>query len=165
MNFDALSAFNFIKSKTGRDLPPVVGIKLYPEKYNGFTFTEEMLNPMASYLDLSFSKLKKLPDNLTVNGHFNISENPIEKLPNGLHVDWDLDIKGSGISFVGHNIYIGGDFVIDQTDLESDLGDEFESETGKDPYDSFDEFAEFVKEYLLSSYNMQIDGDIQSLYF
>jgi hypothetical protein len=68
-------------------------------------------------LDLFNTEINELPDNLTINGDFILSQNPIKNLPNNLKVTSDLFIHKTLITellgdlIVGKDLYLGDNII------------------------------------------------------
>ena len=59
-------------------------------------------------IDLSYSKITKLPDGFTVNGNLHLRGTPITELPDGLTVGGSLDLSHSMISELPDGLTVGG---------------------------------------------------------
>lgn len=57
---------------------------------------------------MAFSKLKKLPKNLSVGGYLNISNTEVEILPENLSIKGNLNIESTNIKMLPEKISLGG---------------------------------------------------------
>ena len=59
-------------------------------------------------LNLGYTQIKELPDNLTVGGNFDLRGTPIEKLPDNLTVGGNLNLYGTQIKELPDNLTVVG---------------------------------------------------------
>ena len=123
---------NFLKEKEGKELP---------NKWLKFLSKLEVIKELEnhpddiqyrhnSFLDLRNTNITKLPNDLYIDGNFNlrgcnqITELPnklfvggylsllnckqITELPDGIHVGGDLNLSGTNITKLPDNLYVGG---------------------------------------------------------
>ena len=69
-------------------------------------------------LNLGYTLIKELPDNLTVVGYLDLSGTSIEKLPDGLSVGGDLGLSYTSIKELPDNLTVGGNFDLRGTPIE-----------------------------------------------
>jgi len=131
---------NFLKEKEDKELP---------NRWLKFLSKQEVIKELEnhpdgvqyrhnSFLDLRNTNIKKLPNDLYVDGNFNlrgceqITELPnklfvggylsllnceqITKLPDGIHVGGDLNLSGINITKLPDDLYVGG--VLDLIDCK-----------------------------------------------
>ena len=86
----------------------------------GYTLIKELPDNLTvvGYLDLSGTSIEKLPDNLTVVGYLDLRGTPIEKLPDGLSVGGDLGLSYTSIKELPDNLTVGGNFYLYDTEIE-----------------------------------------------
>lgn len=70
-------------------------------------------------LFLFFRKVKKIQDDLTVNGSLYLSYNDIEELPKGLKIRGDLYISHTKIKIIPPDLKIGGNLILNNTMIEN----------------------------------------------
>lgn len=82
--------------------------------YNNLDENGKYIGPITVFgsLDLSYSPLVKLPDNLTVFGMCDLMHTDLKRLPENLTVFGDLDIEGTGITRVPGTLFVSGDLDI-----------------------------------------------------
>jgi Leucine-rich repeat (LRR) protein len=82
-------------------------------KFTNTQITElpEGLDDIVTDLDLSDSKIEKLPKTLTIQGNLIIKNAPITSLPEDLIVTGDLDLTDSLITSIPDSAFIGGDII------------------------------------------------------
>ena len=72
-------------------------------------FLPKNLIKVGGKLDLMYSQIEKLPDNLTVNGYLWLDNcKNLQSLPNGLKVYGDLDLRFTNITFLPSDLEVGG---------------------------------------------------------
>ena len=69
-------------------------------------------------LDLINANIKKLPDDLYVNGNLYLNNSTIKKLPNKLHVEGNLNLTDTSISELPDELYVAWNVFIDNTPLD-----------------------------------------------
>ena len=80
---------------------------------------EQMMCENGDNLDLSYSDVTSLPDNLTVGGWLNLKYTPIATLPNNLTVGGGLYLKGTKITSLPDNLMVGGSLDLEGTEITS----------------------------------------------
>ena len=79
-------------------------------------FLPKNLIKVGGKLDLFYSQIEKLPDNLTVNGHLWLDGcKNLKSLPNGLKVKGYLDISGTNITSLPSDLEVGGSLILFRT--------------------------------------------------
>ena len=138
---------NFLEEKEGKEKPRkwfklIEKLKLIKEFENHPDGTQYRYN---GRLDLSYSKITKLPDDLYVNGSLilidckQLTELPIKlhvdgylglrgckqltKLPDNLYVRDYLSVRETNIEDIPNNLYVGGDFNVGDTPLADNYTD------------------------------------------
>jgi hypothetical protein len=106
--------FNFLEEKEGMEVPEkwslIREFENHPDdiqyRYNG-------------NLILSRTNIKKLPDNLYVDGNLNLFNcKQLTELPTKLYVGKNLDLYGcTQLTKLPDNLYIGGRFTLDNTNI------------------------------------------------
>jgi len=138
---------NFLKEKEDMEIPKkffdsIGELKLIEELENHPDGTQYRYN---GGLDLSYSKIKKLPndlyvggnldltnckeltklpDKIHVDGYFSIRDTNIEELPDNLYVDGGLDLVETNIKELPDKLYVGGQLWIYNTPLVEKYTDE-----------------------------------------
>ena len=69
-------------------------------------------------LNLGYTQIKELPDNLTVGGNFDLRGTPIEKLPDNLTVGGNLNLYGTQIKELPDNLTVGGNLNLGYTQIK-----------------------------------------------
>lgn len=77
-------------------------------------------------LNLSYSDIIKLPDNLKVYTNLILSDNLIEKLPENLYVFGDLYIRDTLIKTLPDNLVVGGVILVHGTPFYDEVWDNLE---------------------------------------
>lgn len=72
-------------------------------------------------LDLSFSEILSLPDNLTVHGDLDLSFSDIVSLPNNLSVNGSLILSGTNIKYIPNNLYVRDDLYVTDTNIDTTI--------------------------------------------
>lgn len=119
--------------------------------------------------------MKKLPDNLIVNGNLTISDTLIEKLPENLIVKGDLDIRETLIKELPQNLIVGGnikgnDYLSDFSQVRKDVPLDISERIWKDTdyikidgelYRKMEEKGDYIKimNSLLDIYRLQFMSD------
>ena len=67
-----------------------------------------LMDKNSGNLDLSYTDITALPDNLTVGGGLYLSHTQITELPDNLTVGGGLDLSGTGITALPDNLAVGG---------------------------------------------------------
>ena len=104
---------NFLTEKEGKGLPRnwnlIDRLENHPDgtqyRYNG-------------NLDLRYSNITKLPNDLYVEGDLYLNNSTIKKLPNKLYVGINLDVCDTSISELPNDLYVGWNVYIDNTPLD-----------------------------------------------
>jgi hypothetical protein len=82
-------------------------------------FLPRNLTKVGGKLNLVFSQIEKLPDNLTVNRHLWLDGcGYLQSLPNGLKVYGELDLRGTNITSLPSDLEVGGDLILINTPIE-----------------------------------------------
>ena len=114
--------FNFIQNNEGKEIPERL---LYSIKQ--LKFIEELENhPDSSQyryegnLNLSYSNITKLPNDLYVVGWLNLGFcKQLTKLPDNLYVRTVIYLKGcTQLTKLPDNLYLGGNLYLEQTNIE-----------------------------------------------
>jgi hypothetical protein len=81
-------------------------------------FLPKNLIKVDGKLDLMYSQIEKLPDNLMVNGDLwlDFCKN-LQSLPNGLKVTYDLDLRGTNITSLPSDLEVGGILILYYTPI------------------------------------------------
>jgi len=103
--------FKFLEDKRNKPIPLRVKLIHAPE-----TLTKNDLF-VEGNLNLQYTKIKSLPDNLHVNGVLHLGNTPISKLPRGLKVDYDLFIYNTLITSLPEDLKVGYNFWVYSTPL------------------------------------------------
>ena len=81
-------------------------------------FLPKNLIKVGGKLDLMYSQIEKLPDNLTVNGHLWLDGcGYLQSLPNGLKVKFTLDLRGTNITSLPSDLEVGGILILYRTPI------------------------------------------------
>ena len=103
---------NFLKEKEGKEFPQNWNIIERLENHpDGTQYRYE------GGLYLMDTNIKKLPDDLYVDGDLNLINSTIKKIPNKLHVEGDLIIWDSNITELPDYLYVGRHLMIERTPL------------------------------------------------
>ena len=103
---------NFLKEKEGKEFPQNWNIIERLENHpDGTQYRYE------GGLYLMDTNIKKLPDDLYVDGDLNLINSTIKKIPNKLHVEGDLIIWDSNITELPDYLYVGRNLMIERTPL------------------------------------------------
>ncbi len=114
--------FNFLKTSEGKEIPESL---LYSIKI--LKFIEELENHpdgkqyrYEGDLNLSYSNIKKLPNDLYVVGWLNLGLcKQLTKLPDKLYVSTVIYLKGcTQLTKLPDNLYLGGNLYLEQTNIE-----------------------------------------------
>jgi hypothetical protein len=74
---------------------------------------------VEGYLDLSYSKITELPENLEVDGYLSLANTKISKLPNGLIVRGDLILTNcKKIDSLPKDLMVKGNLVLNDKNLD-----------------------------------------------
>ncbi len=68
---------------------------------------KELMAENNGNLNLAYSGITRLPDNLTVGGSLDLENTPITKLPDNLTVGGDLNLQGTAITELPDNLMVG----------------------------------------------------------
>jgi len=74
---------------------------------------------LVGYLNLEYSRVTKLPNNLYVEGNLILSRRTITSPPNNLYVKGDLDLMSTNITSLPNNLIVGGKIVLDEGQIIS----------------------------------------------
>ena len=74
---------------------------------------EQMMREYEGNLDLRYSNVTSLPDNLKVSGYLDLEGTPITSLPDNLTVGGSLYIRGTKITSLPDNLTVGGEIISD----------------------------------------------------
>ena len=77
-----------------------------PYRKTYYEFPESLVVDEADLPYLAGSDITKIPDNLTVNGDFDLSSSKIEVLPNNLTVNGELDISGTNVKVLPQDLKV-----------------------------------------------------------
>jgi hypothetical protein len=81
-------------------------------------FLPKNLIKVGGKLDLMYSQIEKLPDNLTVNGHLWLDGcGYLQSLPNGLKVKFTLDLRGTNITSLPSDLEVGDNLILYYTPI------------------------------------------------
>ena len=99
-----LNLFKFIAKKEPQYKVPF-GLELKQKiKDTPELVTDDDFRSAGGDIDISYSKITSLPNNLTVNGSLNLGNTPIRSLPNNLTVGGILNLAGSKIEVLPNNL-------------------------------------------------------------
>lgn len=144
-----MNAYNFLKflqDKKGKDIPLKFKILFTPE-----SITDEDLTTEES-LDLSFSELPSLPDNLNIGGSLLLRGSTLEQLPKNLRVGLSLSLPNTSIKELPDDLRVGFNLDIQLTPIKRipynlRIGNNFWIGGSKlDEYYADWEVAEMIKE-------------------
>lgn len=85
--------------------------------FSNITYLPDNLVVNGYLILLANEIIKKLPNNLTINGDLNLYGSIIEKIPKKLKVYGDLNLFGCEISLLPDDLYVNGDLDIRYTPL------------------------------------------------
>jgi hypothetical protein len=104
---------NFLKEKEGKEFPQtwnlIENLETHPD---GVQYRFEGM------LDLTNANIKKLPNDLYVDGNLYLNNSTIKKLPNKLHVEGNLILTDTSISELPDELYVAWNVFIDNTPLD-----------------------------------------------
>jgi hypothetical protein len=81
-------------------------------------FLPKNLIKVGGKLDLMYSQIEKLPDNLTVNGYLWLDGcKNLESLPNGLKVKGGLDLRHTNLTSLPSDLEVGEDLILYRTPI------------------------------------------------
>jgi hypothetical protein len=111
---------NFLKEKEGKE---------YPMNWNLIerleTHPDGIQYKHVGALDLSYTRITKLPNDLYVGGSLFLKNTNITKLPDKLYVDRTLSLTGCvELTKLPDNLYVGRNLIIDNTPLAKKYTDE-----------------------------------------
>ena len=86
--------------------------------YTGITSLPDNLT-LGDSLDISYTGITSLPDNLTVGGYLDLRGTNITSLPDNLTVGGYLDLSGTGITSLPDNLTVGGSLYLRGTNITS----------------------------------------------
>ncbi len=109
MNIDKV--FEFIKDKRGYKTPFMYKL------INGLPLSEDELT-FEDNLDLQYTDVSFLPDNLYVKGWLDLRDTKITSLPDNLRVNGSIFITNLNISEIPNKLKFHGNFYIANTPLE-----------------------------------------------
>ncbi len=113
--------FKFLQNNEGKEIPKkflysIKELKLIEELKNHPDGTQYRYN---GKLDLFYSNIKKLPNDLYVVGSLDLGNcKQLTKLPDKLHVDGYFSIRDTNIEELPNNLYVDDDFDLDQTNIK-----------------------------------------------
>jgi hypothetical protein len=103
-----LNLFKFIAKKEPQYKVPF-GLELKQKiKDTPELVTDDDFRSAGGDIDISYSKITSLPDNLTVNGYLNCYGTQITSLPNNLTVNGSLNLGNTPIRSLPNNLTVGG---------------------------------------------------------
>ncbi len=110
---------NFLKEKEGKEIPSkwFISIIKFIEKLenhpDGIQYRRE------GYLDLGYTNIKKLPNDLYVDDYLNLVHcNQLTELPDKLYVGGGLSLSNTNITKLPDNLYVGRYFDLQKTNIE-----------------------------------------------
>ena len=115
--------FNFLKEKEDKELPyiwldSIKKFKLIELIQELETHPDYRQYRHNGYLDLSYSNITKLPNDLYVDGDLSLERcEQFTELPNNLYVGGNLWLYASKIQEIPDNLYVGGYLHINETPL------------------------------------------------
>jgi hypothetical protein len=128
----------YLENKENKKVPLVAKL-LYPNKFG--SLTKEYLN-IEGDLNLSFTKIQSLPDNLKVGGDLYLYDSSnIKSLPDNLTVGGDLDLTLSLLESLPNNLKVGGHLFIYDTPLARRM-------TREEIRQEIEQKGGYVKEYI-----------------
>ena len=104
---------NFLKEKEGQAFPNHWNIIERLE-----THPDDVQFRYEGMLDLMNTNIKKLPNDLYVDGNLYLNNSTIKKLPNKLHVEGNLVLSDTSISELPDELYVAWNVFIDNTPLD-----------------------------------------------
>jgi len=81
-------------------------------------FLPKNLTKVGGSLNLFYSQIEKLPDNLMVNGYLDLEScKNLKSLPNGLKVKYYLDLRHTNLTSLPSDLEVGGDLALYRTPI------------------------------------------------
>ena len=74
-----------------------------------YNISDDLNIKVNEYLDLEYSKVTKLPDNLHIRGNLYLFGSVVTKLPDNLHIEGSLFLQGSAVTKLSNNLHVGLD--------------------------------------------------------
>ena len=111
---DPKKAMNIGKRALIKNWFDVLGVS--PEEY---TIDDNLNIKVRRSLDLRYTQITSLPDNLSVEGNLYLANTPIISLPDNLKVEGWLDLRNSQITSLPDNLSVGKSLDLINTKITS----------------------------------------------
>jgi len=90
-------------------------VKIYP--WDILDWVEEGQTEYGNDLNLRYTDITHLPDNMKVDGYLDLRGTNIAQLPDNLRVEYGLNLGDTNITDLPDDLYVGGSLTLSNTNM------------------------------------------------